>query len=104
MKVTNMQKPETCKHDNKPDHHIKWKELVVDRFNRDCKWKHLYQLYNVAGVIRNESKLEGLAQCITEHGAEFEEYSKRSWSDFVESIEIVENSIGQLKSIILKSL
>jgi hypothetical protein len=104
MKVTNMQKPETCKHCNKPDYQIEWERQEADKFNRHLKWKHLYQLYNVAGVIRNESKLEGLAQCITEHGAEFEEYSKRSWSDFVESIEIVENSIGQLKSIILKSL
>ena len=71
-----------------------------EKMNRDAKYKHMYQLYNVAGVIRNESHIEAMKDLMDEFSDDFIDFSKRTLTDYLETIEVVEKNIGFLKAII----
>ena len=71
-----------------------------EKMTRDGVYKHMYQLYNVAGVIRNNSHIEAMSKLMNDFSDDFVDYSKRTLADYLETIEVVEKNIGSLKTII----
>jgi len=71
-----------------------------EKANREDTFKSMYQLYNVANVIRNKSHIEAMSNLVNQYSDDFTDYSRRTLAEYLDAIELVEKNIGSLKTII----